>query len=118
MQTDDAQSYDVELLPQAIGDIEEEVVYVSKVTGSCSSGERLVARIAEAAESLRNFPYGRPVYRPLRNVSHEMRWLLEGRWYLFYWIEEERQTVVVARVIYARRNLEEIDIADLYPHLG
>lgn len=54
----------------------------------------------------------------LRSVPHEMRGLLADRWYLLYWVDEERRTVVVARVVYARRNLDEIDVPDLYPHLG
>lgn len=118
MPADVAHPFDVEYLPRALEDIKEEAAYLADKTGSTAASERFGRRITEAAESLKDFPYRRPVYRSLRNTAHEVRWLLADRWYLFYWIEEERRVVVIALVIYAQRNLEEIDVADLYPHLG
>lgn len=118
MSTDGACPHCVEYLPQALEDIKREAAYLADKTGSYAASERFGTQITEAAETLRSFPYRRPVFRSLRNVAHEMRWLLAGRWYLFYWIEEERHAVVIALVIYAQKNLDSIDVADLYPHLG
>ena len=54
------------------------------------------------------FPYGRPVYFPMRKLSHEYRTIYTDHYTLFYWIEEEKKTVYIARVIYSGRNMAGI----------
>ena len=43
---------------------------------------------------------------PIRPLKHEYRKLRVRNYLVFYWVDEERKLVTVARMIYARRNYE------------
>lgn len=62
----------------------------------------------EAAESLLTFPYSTPVYQPIRSVKHEYQKILVQNYLIFYWIDEEKKLVTIARVIYAKRNYNRL----------
>lgn len=111
-------TYQVEYLAAALRDIEEAVSYVAHELHDATAAERLGARIVETAESLPEFPHRRPVYRALATTEHEVRWILAGRHYLFYWVDEDARMVTIARVVYARRDLGSVRTEDIYPHLG
>lgn len=75
---------------------------MSQTLGSPQAAERLLDQFEERASSLRNMPYRRRVYVPLRELGHEFRAIDVGNYPLFYWVKEEPDRVVtVARVLFA-----------------
>ena len=70
--------------------------------------ERIAERLAEAGESLRDFPYAQPAYTPLRPLKHEYRKLLVENYMMLYWVTEAEKRVTIARVVYARRNYAKL----------
>ena len=97
--------YKVEYLPSARGDLADIVSYVAKELKNPRAAARLAEELIAAGDSLANLPYRRRVYAPLRPLTHEYRALRVRNYLLFYWVDEEKSTVTVARVLY-----EKVDV--------
>ena len=96
--------YNVEYLLSAVQDMVEIVTYIARELNNPSAAERL----AEAGESLREFPYAQPAYTPLRPLKHEYRKLLVENYMMLYWMTEAEKRVTIARVVYARKNYAKL----------
>lgn len=100
-------SYQVEYLPSAIQDLRDIVFYISHELSNPASADGLAEEIVSKVEQLEHFPYAFPAYRPLRPLEHEYRRMPVKNHLIFYWVEEEKRLVTVARVVYGRRNYSE-----------
>lgn len=97
--------YNLEYLPTARQDMIDIVQYISQELKNPIAAERLAIEMVEAAEKILIFPYAAaPVYLPIRSLKHEYRKILVQNYLIFYWIDESKKLVTVARVLYARRN--------------
>ena len=96
--------YSLEYLPIARRDLVEAVSYISHDLGSPEAALRLAEEVERAGERLQQFPYAWPVYQASRPLERDYRKLLVENFFLFYWVDEQRRLVTVARVIYARRD--------------
>ena len=100
--------YSVEYMPLAVQDMVEIVVYITRELNNPAAAERIAEQLAEAGESLRDFPYAQPAYMPLRPLKHEYRKLLVENYMILYWVTETEKRVTIARVVYARRNYAKL----------
>ena len=100
--------YSVEYLPLSMPDTVEIVVYIPQELNNPAAAESIAERLAEAGESLRDFPYAQPAYTPLRPLKHEYRKLLVENYMMLYWVTETEKRVTIARVVYARRNYAKL----------
>lgn len=98
--------YTLEFLPVARADISEIAGYINSVLANPNAAVELIQRMIQAAEDICAFPYACPVYYPLRPLTKEYRKLVVGKYVMFYWVEEAGKRVVVARVVYAKRDYE------------
>ena len=96
--------YKLEYLPVARKDMLEIVRYISGELQNPDAAARLAVELVDAAESVLTFPYATPVYQPIRLLKHEYRKLLVQNYLMFYWVDEEKKLVTVARVVYAKRD--------------
>ncbi len=96
--------YQSEYLPAARRDIVEIVQYISRVLKNPTAASRLAAELIEAGENIGSFPYAAPVYTPIRPLRHEYRKLLVKNYFMFYWVDEEKKSVMISRVVYAKRD--------------
>ena len=99
--------YTLEYLPAARQDMIEIVRYISRGLKNPSAADRLAAELIEAGDSILPFPYAYPVYQPIRPLGHEYRKLTVENYFMLYWVDEEKKTGTVARVLYGKRDLEE-----------
>ena len=97
--------YRLEYLPAALRDAAEIARYIAGELKAPAAAERLAEGLIEAAERTAAFPYANPVYVPIRQLKREYRKRAVKNYLIFYYVDEERKTVTVARVIYARREL-------------
>lgn len=107
--------YKLEYLPIALQDIVEIVNYISHTLKNQESASNLAESFIAKAESLLIFPYKNPVCQLIRPLKHEYRKILVENYLIFYWVDEEKKLVTVARVIYAKRdysNLLEKNISE------
>lgn len=100
--------YKTEYLPSARRDMSEIVRYISGVLKNPAAAERLAEELVAEGERLAVFPYANPSYLPLKPLKHEYRKAKVRGYLMFYWVEEEKKRVTVARVIYAGRDHERL----------
>lgn len=98
--------YNLEYLPVARQDMVEIVRYISRKLNNPAAADRLAVELIEAGDGIPAFPYANPAYIPIRSLKHEYRKLLVQNYLMFYWVDEEKKLVTVARVIYAKRDYE------------
>lgn len=100
--------YKLEYLPIARQDMVDIVRYVSRTLSNPTAAERLATELIEAGDSIPGFPYANPAYTPIRPLKHEYRKRLVQNYVMFYWVDEGKKLVTVARVIYAKRDFERL----------
>lgn len=100
--------YSVEYLGLALDDLKEIVAYISDNLGSPDSANHLAKSIIERVSLLSDFPYTYAVYIPIHPLSHEFRKMLVQNYSVFYWIDETRKTVTIARILFNRRDFLSI----------
>lgn len=96
--------YNLEYLPVARQDMIEIVRYIGVELANPVAADHLATELIEAGESIPKFPYANPAYTPIRPLKHEYRKLLVQNYFMFYWVDEEKKLVTIARVIYAKRD--------------
>lgn len=96
--------YNLEYLPVARQDMIDIVRYIGVELANTVAADRLATELIEAGESIPKFPYAYPAYTPIRPLKHEYRKLLVQNYFMFYWVDEEKKLVTIARVIYAKRD--------------
>ena len=95
--------YKLEYLPVARRDMIEIVRYISQELQNPTAADQLAMELIEAGDSIPKFPYANPAFIPIRPLKHEYRKLLVQNYFMFYWVDEVKKLVTVARVVYARR---------------
>lgn len=96
--------YKLEYLPIACQDMIDIARYISQELKNPIAAKRLAAEFIKAEDRIKAFPYSNPVYIPIRPLNYEYRKLAVKNYLMFYWIEEEKKTVTIARIIYAKRD--------------
>ena len=100
--------YQVAFLPIARQDMIDIIRYISLELASPDAAEILAVEMIEKAEGLALFPYKNVVHQMIKPLKYEYRKLFVKNYVLFYWIDEERKIVTIARVLYARRDFERL----------
>lgn len=100
--------YNLEYLPVARQDMVEIAQYISRELNNPVAADRLTEELIEAGDGIPVFPYANPAYIPIRPLKHEYRKLLVQNYLMFYWVDEEKKLVTVARVVYAKRDYEKL----------
>lgn len=99
--------YRVEVQPLALRDMSEAATYVASELKNPDAAGRLAESLVQGIESLASLPTRCPLHRASRPLRHEYRRLKVGSYLIFFSISEEEELVTVARVLYARRNLDK-----------
>lgn len=102
------EKYNVEILETAQNDIIEISLYISEQLKNPTAAENLVDKIYDMAESLADFPHSYALYYPIDNakqLKREYRKIPIDNYLLFYHVNEKTKSVIVSRVIYAKRNI-------------
>ena len=89
-------------------DMVEIVRYISQELQNPTAADQLAMELIEAGDSIPKFPYANPAFIPIRPLKHEYRKLLVQNYFMFYWVDEVKKLVTVARVVYARRDYERL----------
>ena len=100
--------YTIEYLPIAKSDMVEIAKYIGVKLANPEVAERLAEKMIEAAEDLADMPYKCPVYIPVKPLRHEYRKLIVQKYIMFYWVDEDKKRITIARVIYSGRDYENL----------
>ena len=105
--------YQIEYLPSALRDLTEIADYIGGKLNNPEAADRLSETIVSTIEKLTDMPYRYPVYYPVATFSvkplkMEYRKMVIKNYLVFYWVNEEKHLVTIARVIYGGRNIDNI----------
>ncbi len=100
--------YKLEYLPVAQKDMLAIVSYISGELKNPNAADRLAVELINAMENGLTFPHATPVYQPIRPLKHEYRKILVHNYLMFYWVDEDKELVTVARVVYAKRDYSRL----------
>ena len=96
--------YKVKLTDHAIAQLQEAVIYISKVLQASTVAKHWAARVKKELASLSTMPARYP-------LTEEEPWHTEGihkmsveNFLVYYWIEEEKKIVWITAIVYARRD--------------
>ena len=88
-----------------MGDIAK---YIGVKLENPEAAERLAEKMIEAAEKLTDMPYKCQVYIPVKPLRHEYRKLIVQNYIMFYWVDEDKKLITIARVVYSGRDYENL----------
>lgn len=96
--------YKVKLTDHAVAQLQEAVIYISKVLQASTVAKHWAARIKKELASLSTMPARYP-------LTEEEPWHTEGvhkmsveNFLVYYWIVEEKKIVWITAIVYARRD--------------
>ncbi len=88
--------------------IADAVNYIAQALAAPKAALDLLDSLDASISRLREFPYAWRVYQPAKPLTREYRILVVNRYAVFYTANEEEKLVEIHRMVYARRNLEEL----------
>ena len=97
--------YSIEYLPAALRDLQDIARYIATSLGNPAAARSTTDMIVAATERLAPIPYRHAVYVPLKQLAREYRAIRSGNYLAFYWVEEHRKAVVIARVVYGKADV-------------
>ena len=100
--------YKLDYLPLALQDMVDIAKYISQDLGNPIAAEKLVDEMIEAADKLVDFPYLYAIHQLVKPLNYEYRKLIINNYIMFYRVDEKNKQVTISRVIYARREYENI----------
>ena len=96
--------YKVKLTDHAVAQLQEAVIYISKVLQASTVAKHWAARVKKELASLSTMPARYP-------LTEEEPWHTEGihkmsveNFLVYYWIDEEKKIVWITASVYARRD--------------
>lgn len=100
--------YELYYMPLALQDMKDIAIYISHILHNPIAAEKITTQIVDAANMLLDFPYSNAVYVPIKPLKYEYRKLIVENYILFYTVDEKEKTITVSRIIYGRRDYENI----------
>lgn len=100
--------YKLEYLPSAVKDMTEIVRYIIYELNNPTAADNLAVEFIKSADRLKNFPYSNQVYTPIRSLKNEYRKCIVNNYIMFYSVNESQKTVIIYRVIYGKRDYDNI----------
>ena len=105
--------YQIEYLPCVLRDLTEIADYIGVKLNNPDAADRLSETIVSSIEKLTEMPYRYPIYYPAASFSvkplkKKKKKMVVRNYLVFYWVNEEKQRVTIARVIYGGRNIDNI----------
>ena len=101
-------SYQIEYLPAALHDLTDIAYYIGVELHNPDAADRLAEKIVTAVDSLADMPYRFAAYHPAKPLRRDYRRVVVDNYVVFYWVDEEKQKVTIARVIYGGRRIEDM----------
>lgn len=95
-------------LPLARQDMVDIADYISRTLANRQAARALAEELIKAVETLTEFPYAHSVYVPIRPLKYEYRKLFVRNYLVLYRVDAEAGTVIVTRVLYARRDISRL----------
>ena len=98
--------YQLVLAPEFFEDLTAIRDYIAGELESPAAARRQVARIRDAAQSLKSMPMRHPLSDRASLAAMGVRLIATGGYVVLYRVDEKERCVTIARVLYGRRDLD------------
>jgi addiction module RelE/StbE family toxin len=95
-------------MPQAAEDLDNIFAYISNSLHNSQAAGKLMAEIEAAFMTLKNIPYAHPACSNKYLQVKNYRKLIVNNYIAFYIVQEETRSTMVMRVLYGRRDYEQL----------
>ena len=102
--------YNIKFLDQYLIDISLTLGYICNVLFNYDASVNLKKAIDEKLDEIEKHPYFFTIHSWKKKHSHEYRKAKVKNYYIFFYIEEAAKEIVVARLVYVGRNLNNIEL--------
>jgi addiction module RelE/StbE family toxin len=100
--------FKIEYLPRAKNEIDDIAEYIAIELHSPNAADNLLAAMEKSISRLERHPFSCPVYYSDAPLEHEYRKLVVKNYIIYYYVDEAKKLVTIARVIHANINHGEI----------
>ena len=100
--------YKLEFLSIAKQDMNNIIYYISNKLNNKQAALSLAEEFIESANNILKFLYGVPEYLPVKKLKYIYRKIKIKNFYMFYTINEDSKTITIMRVIYYKRDMNNI----------
>lgn len=100
--------YKLEYLELAKKDMEDNIYYISHNLNNKTAAYNLANDFIKEANKLLKFPYANTEYIPIKPLKNRYRSHRIKNFLIFYIVNEENKRIVIARILYKRRDLDKI----------
>ena len=92
----------------ATEDLDNTLSYISKELCNPVAAKNLFVKIEETIDRICDFPESCPVVENDYVVSKDIRKAVIDNYIMYYLFQEDKRLVSILRIVYGRRNLDEI----------
>ena len=100
--------YRIEYLEIAKKDIDNIIHYISYNLNNKKEKSELMDSFINEINKITIFPYGNPEYKPIKALKYTYRKTRVKKYLIFYTINKKNKTITIVRIIYQKRNLNEL----------
>jgi len=101
-------SFDIQISRPAEKDLLDIKNYISKELAQPETAQKFLAKLSHKINSLEKMAFRNPVVKDERLSRLGIRKLVVDNFLVFYYIKEEQKTVFIVRVLYYRREWENL----------
>ena len=94
-------NYKIVYYPASLGDLEGIADYIANTLFAPQAAKNLLAKMESSIASLAAFPLSGTLMKEGEGLDFVYRWLRVENYMIFYTVDENAQTVMIMRVLYA-----------------
>ena len=103
-----ASKYSFKFAPKALSDLNEVLLYIEQELSNSKAAKDLADELFEKIDNVREFPLsGRAVVNEFI-IDQTLRKFIVGKYIVFYKVNKEAKTIIIVRIVYGGRNIDEI----------
>ena len=92
----------------ANSDLDEILSYIAEVLANKTAAAHLLAKIEGSIETLRIFPKSGALVKNRYLPECSVRFVVINNYLLYYLPDFDQQTIIILRIVYSRRNADQI----------
>ena len=101
-------NYKIKMTPKAAEDMKNIYEYISEELYAATAANNLLRKIEKEITRLKTFPFSCPYVSDLYLKIKGYRRLIVENYVVFYFLKEEKEKVVIVRILYGKQKYEKL----------
>lgn len=102
--------YNLKFLDQYLVDIALTLGYISDVLFNVDASINLKKLVDNKLDEIEKHPYFFSIHSGNKEYDHEYRKAKVKNYYIFFYVDEDKKEIVIARFVYVGRNLNNLEL--------